>query len=171
MHCYSHAKVLPLPLPHAHRQTILDVSGQVPPEVITNLLQACKTRGFQGLQDKVCLCSRSQLVLPAWLQPCACMALGLVKAPEHGSPLPECNLMLWLLLQVNEIIASGYAAQQVLLQLQAAILEDSSLPDLGKAGAFEVMAVSDKCLVDGADEYLQLLNVSSQVQRRLLAVK
>jgi replication factor C subunit 2/4 len=59
----------------------------------------------------------------------------------------------------------------VLLQLQAAILEDSALPDLGKAGAFEIMAVADKCLVDGADEYLQLLNVSSQVQRRLMAVK
>jgi replication factor C subunit 2/4 len=68
---------------------------------------------------------------------------------------------------VGEIIASGFAAQQVLLQLQAVILQDPSLKDLGKGGAFEAMANADKCLVDGADEYLQLLNVSSQVQRSL----
>ena len=65
------------------------------------------------------------------------------------------------------IIAAGYAAQQVLLQLQGELLADPGAQELSKAGALEVIAVADKCLVDGADEYLQLLNVASQVQKQL----
>ncbi len=65
------------------------------------------------------------------------------------------------------MIAEGYAAQQVLLQLQGTVLADASLPDLGKATALEVLALADKGLVDGGDEYLQLLNVACQVQKAL----
>lgn len=74
-----------------------------------------------------------------------------------------------LFLQVTDIIAEGYAAQQVLLQLQSAVLADSGVADVSKAGALEALAAADKCLVDGADESLQLLHVSSQVQRKLRA--
>jgi len=35
------------------RQTILDVSGQIPPEHIERLLQVCKGRSFQELQQQV----------------------------------------------------------------------------------------------------------------------
>lgn len=55
----------------ACRQVLLDVSGQVPPEVITALHTVCKTPGFDRMQKAVA-----------------------------------------------SIIAEGYAAQQVLLQLQ-----------------------------------------------------
>ncbi len=67
------------------------------------------------------------------------------------------------ILQVGDAIAEGFAAQQLLLQLQAVLLQDGSISDLRKAGASEALALADKCLVDGADEMLQLLNVACQV--------
>eukprot|EP00798_Chlamydomonas_sp_ICE-L_P020071 gene20072-26788_t len=79
--------------------------------------------------------------------------------------------------EVQNIIADGYAVQQVLIQLQNLLLDEqacnaagaSDVTDLQKAIMFEILAASDKCLVDGADETLQLLNVASQVQKALHA--
>lgn len=66
---------------------------------------------------------------------------------------------------VADIIAGGYAAQQVLAQLQGALLAEKGLSGLTKSQCLEFLAVADKCLVDGADEYLQLLDVASQMQK------
>ncbi len=71
--------------------------------------------------------------------------------------------------QVGDTIAEGYAAQQVLLQFQGALLADTSLPDIRKAAALDVVAAADKSLVDGGDEWLQLLNVCSQVNKSVTA--
>ncbi|PNH07482.1 putative replication factor C subunit 4 [Tetrabaena socialis] len=103
--------------------TILDVSGQVPPEVITGLAAACK-------------------------------------APGHG----RFNVLQRF---VQNMIAEGYAAQQVLSQLQAVLLAESvAAPadsDLPLAAALEALAAADYSLTVGADETLQLLNVAAQV--------
>jgi replication factor C subunit 2/4 len=104
------------------RKAILDVSGQVPPEVVLRLLAACKAPRFQEIQK-----------------------------------------------EVTDAVAEGFAAQQLLLQFQASLIADSSIPDLRKASAAEVLAVADKYLVDGADETLQLMSVASQVQKVLHA--
>ncbi|KAG1677350.1 hypothetical protein FOA52_010729 [Chlamydomonas sp. UWO 241] len=102
--------------------SILDVSGQVPGDVVGRLLAACKSPRFQDVQR-----------------------------------------------EVTNAVAEGFAAQQLLLQLQAALFSDASLSDMHKAGASQAMAVADKCLVDGADETLQLLNVATTVQKVLHA--
>lgn len=79
---------------------------------------------------------------------------------------------------MQDITAEGYPAQQVLLQLQSEILAapsadgssttgSSTIGAKQKAIICEVLAHSDKCLVDGADEFLQLLNVAAQVQKAL----
>ncbi|GAX79199.1 hypothetical protein CEUSTIGMA_g6639.t1 [Chlamydomonas eustigma] len=104
------------------RKAILDVSGQVPPEVVSRLLAACKSPRFQEIQK-----------------------------------------------EVTDAVAEGFAAQQLLIQLQASLIADISIPDLRKASAAEVLAVADKCLVDGADETLQLMSVASQIQKVLHA--
>jgi len=106
--------------PQVQRSSLLDVSGQVPPEVISRLQQAAKSTRFADVQK-----------------------------------------------QVTDAIAEGYAAQQLLLQLQTCLLEDEALSDVQRSTVCEVMAVADKCLVDGADEFLQLLNVLAQVQKAL----
>jgi replication factor C subunit 2/4 len=84
-------------------------------------------------------------------------------------------LRCWL--QVTDIIAEGYPAQQVLLQLQAAVVPGapgvapSNVPmsDKQRAGVCELLAESDKDLIDGADEFLQLLNIAGSVQQLLVS--
>mmetsp|Transcript_12025 Transcript_12025/g.33817 ORF Transcript_12025/g.33817 Transcript_12025/m.33817 type:complete len:331 (+) Transcript_12025:191-1183(+) len=70
---------------------------------------------------------------------------------------------------VKDIIADGWPAQQVLIQLQETVLGDSGLTDLQKAKALQLLALADKDLVDGADESLQLLRVAGGVQSALMA--
>ncbi len=55
-------------------------------------------------------------------------------------------------------------AQQLLLELQAGILRDTSLKDKQRARICTALAEADKCLVDGSDEFLQLLHVASMAQ-------
>jgi len=63
--------------------------------------------------------------------------------------------------EVASIVVEGFPANQVLLQLHDGMLTDSMLEDSGKAAVAEALAVADKCLSDGADDYLQLLNCAS----------
>lgn len=93
--------------------------------------------------------------------------------PNEGSAPCICCLSL----QVTDIIAEGYPAQQVLLQLQAAVVPGAAgvanthedLSDKQRAAICELLAESDKDLIDGADEFLQLLNVSGNAQQILTA--
>lgn len=109
------------------RQSILDVSGEIPQAAITRLLTACRSGIFDNVQQ-----------------------------------------------QVTDLIAEGYPAQQVLLQLQAEVLAapdapgaPGAVPARPRALVCEALAQSDKALQDGADEFLQLLHVGAQVQRAL----
>eukprot|EP00879_Flechtneria_rotunda_P009620 GHRR01010067.1.p1 GENE.GHRR01010067.1~~GHRR01010067.1.p1 ORF type:complete len:338 (+),score=104.85 GHRR01010067.1:488-1501(+) len=111
------------------RQSILDVSGQVPPAVIQQLLESCQSTNYQQVQQ-----------------------------------------------QVTDIIAEGYPAQQVLLQLQAALTPGvvvavgadvaQQLSDIQRAAICELVAEADKDLIDGADEFLQLLHVAGSAQQQ-----
>jgi len=58
-------------------------------------------------------------------------------------------------------------AQQVLLELQAAVMAAGGLADRQRGAVCTALAVADKDLVDGADEHLQLLNVAAALQRTL----
>lgn len=106
---------------------------------------------------------------------------------------------------VTDLIADGYPAQEILLQLQAALLADAQASDAGerwvgwwlgllqrcmasflpplprrpplsarrppapaaKGRVLVALAEADKALVDGADEFLQLLSAGSFAQRVL----
>ncbi|XP_077391601.1 replication factor C subunit 4 isoform X2 [Festucalex cinctus] len=61
---------------------------------------------------------------------------------------------------VRSMVDEGYAATQILSQLHDCIVEQD-LSDKHKSVITEKMAVVDKCLCDGADEYLQLLSLCS----------
>lgn len=58
-------------------------------------------------------------------------------------------------------------AQEILLQLQGALLEDASVADSAKGRVLLRLAEADKKLVDGADEFLQLLDVTAHAQQVL----
>uniref|UniRef100_A0A8C4ZZ16 Replication factor C subunit 4 n=1 Tax=Gadus morhua TaxID=8049 RepID=A0A8C4ZZ16_GADMO len=61
---------------------------------------------------------------------------------------------------IKDMVDEGYAATQILIQLHESIIEQD-LNDKKKSAITEKMAVVDKCLADGADEYLQLLSLCS----------
>ncbi|KAL9313640.1 hypothetical protein ACSQ67_019092 [Phaseolus vulgaris] len=67
--------------------------------------------------------------------------------------------------EVNNFIAEGYPASQMLTQLFEAIVEDNDISDEQKARISKKLGEADKCLVDGADEYLQLLDVVSNTMQ------
>lgn len=56
----------------------------------------------------------------------------------------------------------------MLAEVQGAVLADPSVRDVDKARVLERLAQADKALIDGADEFLQLLAVASLTQRVVL---
>ena len=105
------------------RQTVLDVAGAVPREVVTKLLDACKGGTFTRLQTAV-----------------------------------------------MDLIADGYPAQELLLQMQAAVLEDPSINESARGRILLKLAETDKELVDGSDETLQLLATAAHAQQVLMGL-
>lgn len=65
-------------------------------------------------------------------------------------------------IQCEALVLDGYPGAQVLSQLAAKIVADADIKDAQKARMLPFMATADKCLVDGADETLQLMNVASK---------
>jgi len=86
-----------------------------------------------------------------------------------GLPPPSVVENLWesfttfdsMKLGVDEVTASGFSVHAVLVALSAKILTSSALSDLGKAKLAIRIGEVEKNLVDGADEYLQLMTVCS----------
>ncbi|MBA0747396.1 hypothetical protein Gogos_004310 [Gossypium gossypioides] len=69
--------------------------------------------------------------------------------------------------EVNNVIAEGYPVSQMLSQLFDVVVEADDVPDEQKARICKSLAEADKRLVDGADEYLQLLDAASNTMRAL----
>ncbi len=66
---------------------------------------------------------------------------------------------------VDDIICEGYSVTQTIQQLLDSIVQDARMTDLKKAKASRVISVADHRLNDGADESLQLLWVSSELNK------
>lgn len=69
--------------------------------------------------------------------------------------------------EVNNVIAEGYPVSQMFSQLFDKIVQDDDILEEQKARICRRLGEADKCLVDGADEYLQLLDVASSTMRAL----
>lgn len=67
----------------------------------------------------------------------------------------------------KNLINEGYAASQLINQLHDIIIERENLSDKQKSIIVEKLAEADKCLVDGSDEFLQLLSVCAVVMEQL----
>eukprot|EP00884_Botryococcus_braunii_P009525 jgi/Botrbrau1/18574/Bobra.0367s0018.1 len=95
-------------------QTLLDVSGAVPPALVSELLEAARSGSFERMQRLV-----------------------------------------------TDAIADGWPAQEMLLEIQKAVLADEQVRAESRGKVCAALAQADKALVDGADEFLQLLHVGS----------
>ena len=60
---------------------------------------------------------------------------------------------------IEDMMYDAYSASQILEQLHDMVLEDVSLPDKQKVVVMEEIAKTDKCLLDGGDEYLQIMSL------------
>jgi replication factor C subunit 2/4 len=69
--------------------------------------------------------------------------------------------------EVNNIIAEGYPVSQMFSQLFDVVIEADDMEDEQKARICKSLGEADKRLVDGGDEYLQLLDVASNTMRAL----
>jgi replication factor C subunit 2/4 len=68
---------------------------------------------------------------------------------------------------VDDLMAEGYAAAQILLQIHDCIVEEDNLSDLQKAAVCEKIAVCDHRLLEGGDEYLQIMDLSCCLMQNL----
>ena len=58
---------------------------------------------------------------------------------------------------IKGMIQRGFSATQIVLQLHDVLVVHGSITDNQKAVIMEKLAVTDQCLCEGADEYLQLM--------------
>jgi len=69
----------------------------------------------------------------------------------------------------QEMIYSAYPVDQILAQLLAVIMADDTIGDGAKAKIAVRLAEAEHKLVEGADEYLQLLDVLSYTAQSITA--
>lgn len=67
--------------------------------------------------------------------------------------------------EVTNVMSHGYNTSFVLEQLLKMIVNSDEICDLRKAEICLEVGKADKCMADGADQYLQLLNVASCMSR------
>ncbi|XP_033759930.1 replication factor C subunit 4-like isoform X2 [Pecten maximus] len=68
---------------------------------------------------------------------------------------------------IQGLINDGHSASQVITQMHEKLIEKEDLSDKQKAVVFEKLAVVDKCLMDGADEYLQLMALFTTIMHQV----
>ena len=66
---------------------------------------------------------------------------------------------------VKKVIADGFAASQLLSQLHDTVISSDKLDDSKKAKLAEKMSICDKRLMDGADEYLTLMDITCEMMK------
>jgi len=68
---------------------------------------------------------------------------------------------------IKTMIKRGLSATQIVLQLHDKLAVHESITDNQKAVIMEKLAITDQCLCEGADEYLQLMAVSTVIMDQL----
>ncbi|KAI1383185.1 putative replication factor protein [Hypoxylon trugodes] len=68
---------------------------------------------------------------------------------------------------VEEMVADGWSAGQVLTQLYQSVIQDEMIPDVKKNKITLVFSEVDKRLVDGADEHLSILDLALRISNIL----
>ncbi|KAK6744519.1 hypothetical protein RB195_011316 [Necator americanus] len=68
---------------------------------------------------------------------------------------------------VESICRAGYANRSLIDQIYEQLLADDTLKDIQKSAIFEKMAVIEARLLDGADEYIQMMDLLFCIQSHL----
>eukprot|EP00742_Colponemidia_sp_Colp-10_P011761 GILJ01013118.1.p1 GENE.GILJ01013118.1~~GILJ01013118.1.p1 ORF type:complete len:366 (+),score=70.60 GILJ01013118.1:43-1098(+) len=94
---------------------------------------------------------------------------GILPQSEVESLLVACRSNSFEQIQkaVSDISAAGFPAGQFLTQFFDEVASREDITDTQKAKISEFIAEADKALLDGSDEYLQLLDVTAKTMRVL----
>jgi len=68
---------------------------------------------------------------------------------------------------VDDMICEGFSGHQLINQLHDHVVFNDCLSDSQKSAVCEKLAVSEHCLLEGADEYLQIMSVATTVMKVL----
>lgn len=68
---------------------------------------------------------------------------------------------------LKEIVCEGHSGMQILFQIHDLLMTTEELNDQQKSVIAEKIAIVDKCLMDGADEYLQLMDLCNTIMHHL----
>ncbi|XP_013415351.1 replication factor C subunit 4 [Lingula anatina] len=68
---------------------------------------------------------------------------------------------------VKEIMLEGHSAYQIITQLHELLVVHPELGDKQKSVILEKLAIVDKCLSDGADEYLQIMGLCTTIMQQI----
>jgi len=68
---------------------------------------------------------------------------------------------------VDDMICEGFSGHQLMSQLHDQVVCSGCLTDNQKSAICEKLAVSEHCLLEGADEYLQIMSVATTVMKVL----
>jgi len=95
---------------------------------------------------------------------------GVVPTPVIEGLISSCkqNSFRHIQMAAQETVACAFPVDQVLQQLQPAIIASADISDAHKSLIVIRIAEADKKLIDGADEYLQLLDVLSYMATTIL---
>ncbi|KAL4220047.1 replication factor C subunit 4 [Mactra antiquata] len=93
---------------------------------------------------------------------------GVIPNDVIDSLLTTCRFNSYEKLQnfVQDIMNEGHPASQLILQLHDTVVQLDELGDKQKSVVMEKLAVVDKCLMDGADEFLQLMALCSTIMQQ-----
>lgn len=83
--------------------------------------------------------------------------------------LEVCQLNSYDRLQehVDSMMCEGFSGHQLVTQLHDTTVGNACLSDPQKSGICEVLAVAEHCLLEGADEYLQVMSVATSIMKTL----
>lgn len=97
------------------------------------------------------------------------MVSGNVPKKEIQDVLDVCKFNSFPQVQafVNKLSLDGYSASQFFEQLHSQVIMQDGLSNKQKSVIVEAIANSDRCLIDGADEFLQVFSVMSVIMREL----
>ncbi|CAB4068269.1 RFC2_4 [Lepeophtheirus salmonis] len=87
-----------------------------------------------------------------------------------GTPITE-DIVLETAVEafVDNLIAEGYSASQLFIQVHEWVLspEDHDFKDIGKANIAEAIAVNEHRLLEGSNEYLQIMDLCCVIMKEM----
>ncbi|XP_072722718.1 replication factor C subunit 4 isoform X3 [Ciconia boyciana] len=133
--------------------------------IIEPLTSRCSKFRFKPLSDKI----QQQRLLDVSEKECVKISSEVIPKETTDELLSVCQSGSFEKLETlaKNLINEGYAVAQLVNQLHDTVVESEDYSDKQKSAIVEKLAEVDKCLADGADEYLQLMSLCALVMQQL----